>query len=116
MATWPSYATIASIAEKPQSAMLRTKMESGPPKETKVRSKQTILRPITVHLASLTDYQNFTAWIRVTLDRGKDWFDWTDPVDGQTKQAKIVNGLYEGDPAGNTLQTWHVQITLETLE
>ena len=41
MATWPSYAGIRheGFAEQRESALMRTEMESGPPRQTKVRSR-----------------------------------------------------------------------------
>lgn len=116
MAVWPPYAQIASIGEDPQSALIRTPMESGPPKQAKVRSKQMINRPLAVALDSKSDYLSFRAWVDHTLNRGRDWFSWADPVDDTVKQARILNGAYKGRPLGNRLTYWEVTLTLETLE
>jgi hypothetical protein len=116
MSVWPGYAQIASISEKPESALVRTQMESGPAKQTRMRSRQTVMRPVLVAIDSLADYTSFKAWIATTLRNGADWFDWSDPVDGIIKRARIVNGDYQGRPLGNSLAYWEVSLTLETVE
>lgn len=119
MATWPTYAYLAfdDFAEQPQTVTLRSEMESGPPKQARILSRAMVTRPATVILKSNADYLAFRTWFRDAINRGVDWFDWIDPVDGQMKQARIVNGfLQNASPQSPDLSWWHVKLQLESWE
>lgn len=118
MAAFPSYANIlrAGFSQQRESALQRTEMESGPPKQTKVRSRVMVRRQMLVQFVTVADYQSFLTWFQTDVAYGADWFDWTDPVDGVTKQARIVAGLESEapEPAGGGVAQWRVALTLET--
>lgn len=116
MATFPSNAKLLfeGFTERPASAVLRTEMESGPPKQAKLVSRVMVPRPVRYLFASKADYQAFVTWFRTQISYGADWFDWTDPVDGTVKSARIVNGTYEPTPLRKNLERWVVAMDLET--
>lgn len=117
MATFPSYMKLilAGLTFKRESALLRTEMEIGPPKQTVQKTRVMLTRKVTYAADSKTDYLNFITWFTTTINRGAAWFDWTDPVDGVTKKARIVNGeLDEEKPLNSGLTLWQVSFHLET--
>lgn len=115
MATWPSYARFFregfSVTRK--NTLDRTPMESGPAKQARVQSRAMIERAGYVELASQADYLAFLAWHKDTIHDGADWFDWTDPVDGVTKTARIVADDLVQEPI-SAFGMWRAKITLET--
>ena len=115
MATFPTYAKILAdgYAEQRESALLRTEMESGPPKQAKIKSRVLVTRPVSILLRSRADYLNFVTWFSKTLHEGSDWFDFTDPVTRTVKLARFVGGGLEASPqAGLTL--WTIGTKIET--
>lgn len=116
MPTWPAYAAILfdGYAEEPEPAVIRTEMESGPAKQAMVRSLVTIQRPVKALITSNADYQSFMTWFRTDIKRGALWFDWTDPVDGQVKQARIVGGKIDPRPQRKDMSRWHIGLRIET--
>ena len=115
MATFPAYAKIlaSGFAEQRESALLRTEMESGPPKQAKIKSRVMVTRPVSILLQSRADYLSFVDWFAEDLNEGSDWFDFTDPVTHTVKQARFVGGGLEASPeAGLTL--WTINTKIET--
>ena len=115
MATFPTYAKLLAdgYAEQRESALLRTEMESGPPKQAKFKSRVMVVRPVTVLLQSRSDYLSFVTWFSETINEGSAWFDFTDPVTHTVKQGRIVGGGLEATPqAGLTL--WTIPLKIET--
>ena len=115
MATFPTYAKLLAdgYAEQRESALLRTEMESGPPKQAKIKSRVMVVRPVNVLIQSRADYLSFVTWFKDTLNEGSSWFDFTDPVDRAVKQARFVGGGLEASPqAGMTL--WTIPLKIET--
>lgn len=117
MPTWPTYAKLrrAPVTEDHATALQRTDMEGGLPKQAKVMSRVLVGRELDYTLASNTDYQAWVTWFRHTIGYGAAWFDWRDPVTQQIVQARIRNGkfaatcsdLVQGDP-------WVLRLTIET--
>lgn len=116
MPTFPSYAKIliAGYGEQRESALLRTDMESGPPKQAKVKSRVMVTRPATILLKSRADYLAFVAWFANDLDEGVAWFDFFDQVSKTTKSGRFSGGGLEASPAGSTLDAWKITTKLET--
>ena len=115
MATVPTYAKIlaSGYAEQRESAVLRTEMESGPPKQAKIKSRVMVVRPVNVLIQSRADYLSFVDWFVEDLNEGSAWFDFTDPVTNTVKQARFVGGGLEATPqAGLTL--WTIPLKIET--
>lgn len=118
MATFPTTGKLLfpGFAEQREPAALRTDTENGPPKQLMVRSRVMVTRPVT-YLFAKADYTAFVAWVRDTTNNGVDWFDWTDPVDGVTKQARIVGGdISDAKPRQGHFSHWTVTFKLETWE
>ena len=116
MAAFPTYAQILldGYAVQQASALKRTEMDAGPPKQRLDRSRQMVERQITVRLRSRDDYTTFMSWFRDTIHRGADWFDWPDPETLATVQARIKNGELQRKPMNTALTLWHVSFTLES--
>jgi hypothetical protein len=117
MATFPAAAKLgfAGYAKRRQSAVLRSEMESGPPKQARILSKVLVQRDLTYHFDSASDYNAFIVWFRDDITRGADWFDWTDPEDSTVKSARIVGGtLTEETSLNPALIYWQIKLTLET--
>jgi hypothetical protein len=120
MAAFPSYGKLllGGFSEAPASALIRTEMEGGLPKQAKVRARVMVTRAVAMDY-SMSEFESFKVWFRDTIKRGADWFDWIDPLDGVTKLARIV----AADPAFTAQPTtfsegaplrWTVKFNLET--
>lgn len=116
MAAFPAYAKIIfdGFMQDPQPAVSRTDMEDGPPKQFKRRSRVMVERPVTVFLNSKTDFDNFHTWFKTDINRGASWFDWVDPYDSATKQARIKGGKISEKPRRKALDLWAVAMIIET--
>jgi hypothetical protein len=116
---WPVYARLAWPAYTVRRApgVIRTQLDSGPPRQHRVRHRTMVEREVTVLLASQTDYAAFLAWFDGELARGVKWFDWPDPADGEVKLARIKDGLLAREtPARKQMDHWRVALTIETWE
>jgi hypothetical protein len=114
---WPPYAQLAfrDYAVRRASGLVRSQIESGPPRQHRLRRRVMIDRPATVWLDSHADYQAFIAWVEAELALGVKWFDWIDPVDGQMKLARIKDGqLLREAPARRQMDHWRVSLTIQT--
>lgn len=113
---FPAYLKLANkdFSEKPEQAVYRTDLEGGPPKQLQRFSRSLVKRQVVYMAESNADYRSFKTWVRTTLHNGADWFNWTDPVDGVTKLARIENGTYEGTPFDPMLVKWDISFVLET--
>lgn len=116
MATWPSYAKILrdGYAEQRESALLRTEMESGPPRQTKIKSRVMVTRPVAILLESGTDYQSFLAWYKTTINEGADWFDYVDPVTGSTISMRFSGGGLSAQPLAASSGPWRISASIES--
>lgn len=116
MATLPSYVKILyqDYSQRRESALLRTEMESGPPKQAKVRSRVMLTRAAKLYLSSKADFQSFEAWYRDDLDEGSLWFNMTDPVSGSTVEARFVGGGYTATPMSAAMELWQVEVNIES--
>ena len=115
MATFPAYAKIlaSGYAEQRESALLRTEMESGPPKQAKIKSRVMVVRPVNILIQSRADYLSFVDWFVEDLNEGSAWFDFTDPVTNTVKQARFVGGGLEATPQSG-LTLWTIPLKIET--
>lgn len=119
MASFPTYGQLDLDAyrEQPQPAVIRTEMDSGLVKQARIYPKQLKQRPVKM-IYSATEKASFETWLDSTINL-VDWFDWEDPADGTTKQARIVGGIYDANPfassPGSPL-SYEVSFTLETIE
>lgn len=115
MATLPNTAKILfdGFAEQRESALMRTEMESGPPRQTKVRSRVMVRRSVSILFSSKADYQSFLSWYANDINEGASWFDMTDPVSGTTINARFVGGGLTGSPVNNGLTRWTIKAQIE---
>ena len=116
MPTLPSYVSISfdGFMEKRSSVILRTEMESGPPKQARIASKPMVTRPVRLITSSKADYNSFISWYMNDLNEGALWFDFPDPVSGTTKQARFVSGELQGIPINALLNDWVIVANIET--
>ena len=92
---WPTYGKLKlqGFGEKPDSSVLRTEMESGPPKESIVKSRVMVPRTVT-YTFTLAEYNTWKTWFASEANGGK-WFNWIDPLDGSTRSTRIVRSEYD---------------------
>lgn len=116
MATFPSYAKLLfdGYSEQRESALIRTEMESGPPRQSKVRSRVMVRRSVSILFSSKADYQSFLSWYANELSEGASWFNMTDPVSGLTIGARFVGGGFSAAPVNNGLTRWTAKTQIET--
>jgi hypothetical protein len=115
MATLPSYVQILfdGYNRTRESALLRTEMEYGPPKQAKIKSKVMITSQVNLYFDSKANFQSFETWYDETLDEGSGWFDMTDPVSGNTISARFVGGGYKAKPMSANMEQWQLAAELE---
>lgn len=116
MPTFPSYAKLLHdpYDEQPESAVQRTDMESGPAKQSMIRSRAMVMRNVKYAFGSLADYQSFKTWFRNDVNRGSTWFDWRDPVDDTVKSARIPGGRLNPAKPNKRMDTWVLEFLIET--
>lgn len=116
MATFPTYAKILfqDYSRKKESALIRTEMESGPPKQAKYQSKVMLTRSVKIFFNSKADFINFETWYDVTLDQGSGWFDYVDEISGSTVSARFVNGGYTCAPLSAKMDKWQISAQIES--
>jgi len=115
MSALPSYVSImlSGFGEVRDTGVQRTEMESGPPKQLKVKSRVLVTRDCVLRVASLAEYLTFITWFETTINFGADWFDFADPVTATTKSARIVTlGRATPDAAKN--EGWRMPASIET--
>lgn len=114
MATFPVYACVLleGYKEKANYSVLRSEMDNGVPKQRPRRSLPMVTREVRVKLADKTAKAQFDTWVRTDLDGGTGWFDYIDPLDGATKQARIVSGDVSWSSPG---VVWFADMKLETI-
>jgi len=95
-------------------AVRRTEMEDLFVKQTKTASKVLVKRPVQYLITSKADKDAFMTWFNDTINRGADWFDWTDPYDSVEKSARIVGGQISLRPKRKGLDRWVLGCEIET--
>lgn len=116
MATFPSYAKLLfeGYSQKRESALLRTEMEYGPPKQAKIKSTIMLTRSAKIYLSSKADYVLFEEWYSQDINEGASWFNFTDPVSNQTIQARFVGGGYTAAPMSASMEQWQLEANIES--
>ena len=117
MAAFPAYAQLLypGYAENLESVVDRSTHDTGAPLQRPRATRAMVTRPVAYALDSLADYQAFMVWYAVDIRHGTDWFDWTDPLGNQVKQARIVVGSFQPTVAlESSLTHWTVRFELET--
>lgn len=117
MAAFPAYAKLLFIggyAEEPASAVRRSESEDRFVKQLQTVSKVLVARAVVYRLGSKVDKANFKTFVDVTLHRGADYFDWTDPADDAVKLARIVNGKVKYTATRKVMDIWRAEFQVET--
>ena len=112
----PSYAKVlfTGYQEQRESAILRSDMESGPPKQAKVRSKVMQTRTVNIYIEGLSNYLAFQSWFSSDLNEGASWFSYSDPVTSSTISARFVGGGYTATPMVGGLAAWQINAKIES--
>lgn len=115
MATFPTYANIlySGYQKNRESSLMRTDMESGPPKQARVKSNTMEVHTVKIYLASKANFQSFESWYENDISDGASWFDFTDPVSGLTVQARFRDGGYAASPMTADMENWEVSAKIE---
>jgi len=116
MAAFPSYADIlySGYSKKRESSLLRSEMDSGPPKQARVKSNVMEVHSVKIYLASNAYFQSFEQWYRDDISDGASWFDFTDPVTRTTIQARFRDGGYTATPMTPDMENWEITAQIET--
>ena len=114
-AALPSYVKVLrdGFAEQRESALLRTELESGPPRQAKVKSRVMVTRPVKLMLSSRADFASFKTWYASTINEGADWFTWYDPVTASTLTVRFVSGGFDATPLGSVDGAWVISAQIE---
>lgn len=114
--TFPSYAKIllSGYQQQRESGLLRTEMDSGPPRQAKVKSRVMLTRTVKIYFESLADFQSFETWYANDCNLGASWFNFNDPVSGTTVAARFVNGGYTATPMAGGINAWQVDAKIES--
>lgn len=114
MATFPLYAKLlrAGYSEEPDYGVLRTEMDGGIAKQYARRSMPIVAREAQIKVSNKADKLAFDEWAKTDLKGGAGWFTWTDPISGQSKQARIVGGKYQWTSPG---RIWVAACQIETI-
>ncbi len=98
METWPAYGVLLpdQFGEAVQPNVDRTQMEGGSVKQTRRGSLETFIKPAS-YLFSEIEYSDWKAWRKNNINRGVDWFNRLDPLDGVIKQTRIVSGEFKAE-------------------
>ncbi|RXZ42715.1 hypothetical protein [Crenobacter cavernae] len=113
--TFPPYARILrdGYDETPDFGVQRTEMDGGLAKQRPRYSTPIVTRAATLLVEHAADKRLFDDWFRAELAGGAGWFSWTDPVDGVSKSARVVDGKLQWKPSAG--RAWLASTQLETL-
>ena len=115
MATFPSYANILyqNFSQSRESALIRSEMESGPPKQAKIKSKVMQVQNVNIYVASKADFASFQSWYQSDINEGADWFNYVDPITGSTISARFRDGGYDATPMTANMENWEIKAKIE---
>lgn len=116
MAAFPNYVVLLNKGYEVSraSALKRTQFDDGFSKQYKRFSRVLVERPVVYGAKSKADYTSFITWFNTTINRGADWFDWTDPKSGTVVTARIKDGKIQEIPIDPMLEKWDLKFTIET--
>lgn len=116
MATLPSYVNVLfeGYSQRRESALLRTEMEYGPPKQAKIKSLVMITRQASLYISSKSDFQAFETWYRDDINEGASWFFMDDPITLSQITARFVGGGFNATPMTADMENWKISIEIES--
>lgn len=93
-ATFPTDVPVVlgSYSEERGSAVLRSEMERGVPKQRRMASDVMVTVKVTLQFRDSAHAATFETWLDTQTGAGADWFTWTHPRTGAAVQARIVGG------------------------
>lgn len=115
MAALPSYVCILAegFAVTKESALMRTEMDSGPPKQAKIKSRVMVTQTVNMLLNTRADYQSFETWYSNDINYGASLFDYPDPISKNTVEARFKNGGYRSTPLSPNMDQWKISAEIE---
>jgi len=115
MATLPSYVKVLfdGYSQRRESGLLRTEMESGPPRQARFKTRVMITRQATLFIETNANFQAFETWFMNDLAGGSLFFDMADPVSGSTIAARFVGGTYTATPMSPAMTLWQITCEIE---
>jgi len=116
MATLPSFVTVLfdGYAEQRESGIIRTEFESGPPRQSRFKSRVMKTRSVKLFVNSNADYQSFEQFVYDDLEQGSLFFNMTDPVKETTIEARLVGGVYSARPLSSSMSKWEISCEIES--
>ena len=116
MATLPSYVKISfdGFTIKKETGILRTEFETGPPRQARVKSRTMKTRSVNLFIDSKANFLLFETWFDDELEQGALFFNMTDPVSGNTIEARFVGGVYTAQPMSAKLDLWQINCQIES--
>lgn len=114
MSSFPGYAKLIldGYSEKTDFGVLRSDMDSGIAKQRPRYTTPMRTRSATIMVNSLAERRLFQDWVEIDLFGGTGWFSWRDPIDGTSKQARIVSGVISWTSPG---VIWKANCEIETI-
>lgn len=80
------------FAEQRATALGRTEMDVGPPKQARQKSRVMVQVKMKLAFYSKAELDAFLSFFVTDVKHGALWFDWTHPRTGQVLQARFVGG------------------------
>lgn len=116
--TWPTYAKIAIEGYSTSESAIaeRTEMDRGVPKQRKTQSDVIVTVSMKLWFDSKSEAIDFRDWYYspTGASAGTAYFDWADPVDGVTYQARAVaNTLGPITPVSGALKYFTRTLQIE---
>lgn len=97
---------MGSYSEDRDSAVLRSEMERGVPKQRRLSSDVMVQVKVTLQFRDQAHAQTFETWFDSQIAAGTDWFTWKHPRTGLDVLARIVGGtLGQLSPVHGTWRT-----------
>jgi hypothetical protein len=112
---FPNYGRLMTgqFIETSPTNLLRTTFESGAEKQVRRTNIKKTVRDVT-YLFTAAEFATFKTWFDVTAVAGSQYFNWVDPVDNVTKDARIVNGAYTATPLTKHFTAFYVTFQVES--
>jgi hypothetical protein len=110
---FPGYACIQldGYGESSDYGVIRSDMD-GLAKQRPRWSKPIVTRAVKILVGDKSNKVSFDTFVRDDLAGGSGWFNFTDPVDGVTKQGRLVSGKVDWATPG---RVWFFTAQIETL-
>lgn len=115
-AVFPSYARImlSGFSLERESGLIRTEMDSGPPRQAKIKSVVMMVRTVDIYLPTYQNFVDFDKWYSETLQEGSLPFTFKDPLTGNNvTNARFRDGGYTATLLGGKDSGWKMSMKIE---